>query len=162
MHELATSHESDGAVVAIDLTPERALIFRITHISNLPWILDNGLHCRNSPVCDSDFTTIGNQEIIAKRHSQKVKIEPYGTLSDYVPFYFTPKSIMAYNINTGYNGIKKRDNTEIIIMASSLRHLTDKGIRYIYTNKHAASIDAKFYSDMHDIDNVDWGILEPT
>jgi len=28
------------------LTPEKALIFRITHRDNLPWILEHGLHCR--------------------------------------------------------------------------------------------------------------------
>ena len=27
------------------LSPEKALIFRITHIANVPWILANGLHC---------------------------------------------------------------------------------------------------------------------
>lgn len=30
------------------LCPEKALIFRIMHIANVPWALDHGLHCRNS------------------------------------------------------------------------------------------------------------------
>ncbi len=29
------------------LNPEKALIWRIVHRDNLPWILDNGLHCGN-------------------------------------------------------------------------------------------------------------------
>jgi len=32
-----------------NLNPERALIFRIVHVANVPWILDHGLHCKNSP-----------------------------------------------------------------------------------------------------------------
>jgi hypothetical protein len=28
-----------------NLNPEKALIWRIVHRDNLPWILDNGLHC---------------------------------------------------------------------------------------------------------------------
>ncbi len=148
-----------GAVVAIDLTPKKALIFRITHINNLPWILENGLHCRNSRMCDENFTPIGNQEIIDKRHVRKVKIEPFGTLSDYVPFYFTPKSIMAYNIKTGYNGITTRKNSDIVVLVSSLLLLEEFNIRYVFTNKHAVSIDAKFYSSITDVSAVDWGIL---
>ena len=30
------------------LTPEKALIFRITHVDNVPWVLNNGLQCRNA------------------------------------------------------------------------------------------------------------------
>lgn len=30
-----------------NLNPEKALIFRIVHRDNLPWILDHGLHCRS-------------------------------------------------------------------------------------------------------------------
>jgi len=34
------------------LGPEKALIFRITHLTNVAWILANGLHCNNSLVRD--------------------------------------------------------------------------------------------------------------
>jgi ssDNA thymidine ADP-ribosyltransferase, DarT len=67
--------------------------------------LDNGVHCRNSTTKDPKFVQIGNADLIIKRHS-KVASGPYGgTLSDYVPFYFTPLSPMFYNIKTGWNGI---------------------------------------------------------
>lgn len=36
-----------------NLNPEKALIWRIVHRDNLPWILDNGLHCANSGVLSS-------------------------------------------------------------------------------------------------------------
>ena len=81
-----------------DLNPENAFIFRITHIRNVPWILANGLHCRTSGPTDPDFVTIGSPDIIAMRDSRDVPIPPHGTLSDYIPFYFTPKSPMMYNI----------------------------------------------------------------
>ena len=32
------------------LNPQKALIWRIVHRDNIPWILDNGLHCGNSLV----------------------------------------------------------------------------------------------------------------
>ena len=49
------------------LSPEKALIFRITHIANVPWILANGLHCRSSAAQDPDFVEIGNPDLIDKR-----------------------------------------------------------------------------------------------
>jgi hypothetical protein len=92
-----------------ELTAENAYIFRITHNNNLPWILDNGLHCRNSHKQDPNFVNIGLVELIDKRKSWPVPVPPKGTLSDYVSFYFTPRSMMAYNIHTGRN-VQQRDS----------------------------------------------------
>lgn len=107
----------------LDLSPAKALIFRITHRDNIPWILANGIHCRNSNRVDPNFVNIGNAELIHKRTSRQLMTPPYGTLSDYVPFYFTPRSIMLLNILTGYNGVRQRNREEIVFMVTSLRHL---------------------------------------
>jgi hypothetical protein len=68
------------------LTPEKALVFRITHIKNVAWILANGLHCRNSGVLDPDYEEIGNPDLTAMRAHRAVPMPPGGTLSDYIPF----------------------------------------------------------------------------
>ncbi len=88
----------------INLTPERALIFRITHVDNIPWILDHGLHSRSSSTRDPDYRVIGNPDLIEKRRHREVPIRPGGTLSDYIPFYFTPHTPMLFNIKTGFQG----------------------------------------------------------
>jgi len=88
-----------------NLNPDKALIFRIAHVANLPSILDNGLHARNGKVFDPHYRSIGNPDLIDKRSRRAVPVPPRGTLSDYVPFYFTPFSIMLFNINTGH-GVK--------------------------------------------------------
>lgn len=87
----------------LNLTPERGLLFRITHIANLPWLLANGLLCASSTAHDPNFVTIGNPDLIERRRQRRVPIAPNGTLADYVPFYFTPKSPMLLNIKTGSN-----------------------------------------------------------
>lgn len=50
-----------------ELNPEKALIFRIIHRDNLPWVLDNGLYCGNSTVRAPHWVSIGNPELISKR-----------------------------------------------------------------------------------------------
>ena len=119
------------------LTPEKALIFRITHVANVPWILEHGLHCRNSPDSDPDFRGIGNPDLISKRRHRVVPIPPGGTLSDYVPFHFTPYSIMLYNIKTGYGGVPHVPNTDIVILVSSLHRVAELGAKYLFTDQHA-------------------------
>ena len=49
-----------------NLNPDKALIFRIVHRSNIPWILDNGMYCRNADIQAPDYQTIGNHELIEK------------------------------------------------------------------------------------------------
>lgn len=142
------------------LNPDRALIFRIVHRLNLPWILEHGLHCRNSHKLDPNFVAIGNLDLITKRHFHPVKVAPGGTLGDYVSFYFTPFSPMLYNIKTGYNGIRRRDDDEILILVSSLRHLQKQGVPFLFTDRHASLVTARYSSQLDDLDCVDWTILQ--
>ena len=64
------------------LNPEKALIWRIVHRDNLPWILDNGLHCGNCPVRSKHWIHIGNAELISKRATHPVPLPPGGTLKN--------------------------------------------------------------------------------
>jgi hypothetical protein len=146
--------------VIASLTPERAFIFRIVHRDNLPWILDNGIHCRNSPANDPNYVEIGNPDLIGKRNARPVPIAPGGTLSDYVPFYFTPRSPMLLNIKTGYNGVRQRGNGEIVILVSSLHRLRELGQPFLFTNQHAYVQTTQFFSDLAHLDQIDWPILQ--
>lgn len=140
--------------------PERALIFRITHRDNIPWILENGLHCRNSNRPDPNFVSIGNASLIHDRQHVSVSIAPGGTLSDYIPFYFTPASVMSFNISTGYRGIQQRRNDEIAILVCSLPKLEQDGIRFVFTDRHARLATREFFGDVANLDRIDWKILQ--
>jgi ssDNA thymidine ADP-ribosyltransferase, DarT len=142
------------------LNAEKALIWRIVHRDNLPWILDNGLHCRSSAVRDPDYVSIGNPDLIDKRGTRRVPLPPGGVLNDYVPFYFTPFSPMLRNINTGWGGIRKRPNDEILILVSSLRHVAAAGLQFLFTDGHAYHRLTNYYSDLADLDKIDWPRLQ--
>lgn len=142
------------------LNPQKALIWRIVHRDNLPWILDNGLHCGNSPVKAPGWVSIGNPELVDKRARHPVPLPPGGRLNDYVPFYFTPFSPMLRNIHTGWGGIQKRHNDEILILVSSLHHVAGLGLPLLFTDSHAYYRWANYYSDLADLDRVDWPLLQ--
>lgn len=144
-----------------DLNPEKALIFRIEHVDNLAWNLEQAaLHCRSSAEVNPSYVNIGNPDLIDRRSHHSVPIAPYGMLSDYVPFYFTPFSQMMFNIVTGYGGIAKRSKSEIAIWVSSISKIEELGLQFVFTNQHAYAAGTEFYSDRRRLDQIDWTILQ--
>lgn len=142
-----------------NLNPDKALIWRITHRDNIPWILDHGLHCATSTVRDPGFVNIGNPELIDKRRFRGVSISPGGTLADYIPFYFTPFSVMLKNIHSGW-GATRRHNDEIVILVSSIARARAAGGLTLFTNAHAYPAWTSYYSDPADLVNIDWPLLQ--
>ncbi len=140
------------------LNSEKALIFRIVHRDNLPWILTHGLHASNGALSDPNYRNIGNADLIGKRNHRLVKVGTRGTLSDYVPFYFTPFSIMMYNIHTGYN-VPIVPNEEILIFVSSLLRIQELHIPFVFTDQHAYPAMANYYTELDDLDKIDWALL---
>lgn len=141
------------------ISAEKANIFRITHVDNVPWILTNGIHCRNSGVHDPSFHEIGNPDLIDKRARRGVPIAPGGTLSDYVPFYFTHYSPMLLNIKTGHKGMRKTPMEEIVIFVSSLHRMQELGHRLLFTNQHAYPVNARYFDDLKNLNKIDWQII---
>ena len=142
------------------LTSRDALIFRVTHIRNIPWILDHGLHCRNSAILDPNFVEIGIRDLIAQRARQAMPISPGGVLSDYIPFYFTPRSVMLLKIVSGH-GVGKVPHEELAILVGSLRVLAAKGVRLVLTDRHASLITAQRTNDVEEgLQRIDWPILQ--
>src|SRR5215203_1829265 len=93
--------------------PRQVYLYRITHKNNLTHILASGICNKNHPNADPGYIPIGNGSIIGVRTIHPAKIEGYGNIGEYVPFYFTPSSIMLYNILTGY-GVPKIEAEDIV------------------------------------------------
>lgn len=142
------------------LTSEKALIFRIIHRDNLGWVLKNGLHCAASQVRDPNFIPIGSPDLIVKRTVRAIPHPPGGTLSNYVPFYFTPRSPMLFNIKTGYNGIRQRSSDEILFLVTSLSQLAKNNVQFLFTDRHAYLQAAQFSNRIQDLNRIDWRILQ--
>lgn len=140
---------------AADLNPEKALIWRMTHRANIPWILTHGLHCANSKMLDPNFVSIGLPDLIERRQQRAVPIPPLGVLPDYIPFYFTPFSPMAYRIFTGL-GIAPQPREDICFLVSSLPHLLANEVSFAFTDRHAYLETAQFFNSIGDASQLDW------
>jgi hypothetical protein len=135
------------------------LVFRLTHHRNLKFTLENGLYCRNSEDCDPNYSDIGHKNLIDKRGSRNVPVEPGGVLNDYVPFYFAPRSPMLYSIHTGFvqgfNGAQR----DIIYLVSSVQKVKEHKIPYVFTDGHAYELISNFYREESDLKRIDWEIM---
>ena len=80
-------------------------------------------------------------------------------LSDYVPFYFTPRSPMAYRIRTGL-GVPLRPNAELVFIVSSVPKLIELGIEFVFTDRHAFMAAARWSSEPDDLEWIDWPLLQ--
>ena len=141
------------------LNSEKALIFRIVHRDNLPWILTHGLWAGNATEQSDTWIHIGLAELINKRAYHPVPLAPFGVLNDYVPFYFTPFSPMLSNIHSG-RGVQQRGNDEILILVSSLHRIAELELAFLFTDSHAYYQWANFYDDLGELNRIDWPILQ--
>lgn len=143
-----------------NLNPEKALIWRIIHRSNLEWTLANGMYAGNSELKSPTWVSIGNNELIRRRASREVPTLPGGMLNDYVPFYFTPFSPMLYNIHTGRGDVARVSNADIVILVSSVHRIIDLGLPYVFTDRHAYTVTAKYYNEPVSLKEVDWNLIQ--
>lgn len=143
-----------------NLSSDKALIWRITHRHNLPWVLKNGLQAANSATRTSDWKVIGSQALIERRGGRIVPLEPNGVLNDYVPFYFTPFTPMMYNIHTGRGGVNHVANDDVVILVSSLYRIVELGLSFVFTDRHAYLPMANYYSSLQNLPQVDWHLLQ--
>jgi ssDNA thymidine ADP-ribosyltransferase, DarT len=141
------------------LNPEKALIFRIVHKDNVGKVLQAGCQCRSSAGEQTAYVEIGNQELIQRRTLRIVPCAPGGTLSDYVPFYFTPYSPMLYNIKTGF-GVPQKPLKDIVLLVSSLRRMEEMRIPFVFSDRHAYLKTAQFSNDLADLNRIIWPVLQ--
>ncbi len=140
--------------------PKDIYLYRITHLNNLDYILKTGiLTCPNHPSADPDYINIGDTTLIKSRKSRDIMIEPKGTFSDYVAFYFGKRSPMLYNIQKGFQGVKKRDPQEIVYFVSTFSLIKKAGNRFVFTDGHAYHFMSQFFNTEEQLGEVDWNTV---
>ena len=103
--------------------PKKIWLYRIIHIDNLAHILHNGIHTGGSLDFDPNYKNIGDPSLINHRKNIIAQDPPGGSLSDYIPFYFGPRSPMLYQIAKGYEDIPKHPQENIVYLITSFEEV---------------------------------------
>jgi len=135
-------------------------VYRIIPIANLEIILNAGMHSKLSGVINEGFVSMGNTEIITERDKRIVKCYPNSVVNNYVPFYFSVRTPMLYNIITGY-GVSSYPQQEIIYLCFKLTDLATDNFTWCYTDGNAAKKITKFNNDLNLlVDRIDWNSIK--
>jgi hypothetical protein len=132
----------------------------MTRIERLPSVVEHGLlpdnACRQQQITGVE---IGYDHIKRRRARRVVPCGAGGTLADYVPFYFAPRSPMLYAITRGQVSAEAARTDQIVYLVSSTQSLRRAGLTVIASNRHA-ELDYAELSDLDgDLDHdgfVDW------
>lgn len=143
------------------INKNKTFCYRITHRDNLARILQNGLVNKNHANADPDFVSIGNPEIIDVRSTTPVGLAGFGMIGDYVPFYFTPRSIMMYNIITGYYKprVPQRSKEELIVIRCLIEELAQRP-QWFFTDGQANDGETGHYADLKHLNKIDWHSIQ--
>ncbi|MBD1363397.1 DUF4433 domain-containing protein [Mucilaginibacter sp. ZT4R22] len=142
--------------------PGKIWLYRITHIHNLLYILQNGIYTSTSPHFDPNYKNIGDSSLINYRKGLDACDPPGGKLSEYVPFYLGPRSPMLYQIARGYEDIPKHAQEDIVYLISSVDQVEAHNLSYFFTDGHARSDTSAYYNKKEDFDRLDWDTIYST
>jgi hypothetical protein len=146
------------------------LIYHITHVNNLPSILEDGgllshaeMIARGGPE-----RAIGMSEIKQNRMRSPVKCHDGDMVGEYVPFYFCPRSIMLYLLYmANHSGLSYRGGQGPILhleadLASTVDWANESGSRWAFSLANAGAAYAPFRNDLAKLDEIDWTAVGAT
>jgi hypothetical protein len=97
-----------------------------------------------------------------RRLNRRVPVEPAGTVGDYVPFYFAPRSPMLFAISRGQIENFTEGQTPIVYLCSSVEAVEKAGLSWVFTEGHADMRFTDFFDDLKYLDKVDWSLMSKT
>jgi ssDNA thymidine ADP-ribosyltransferase, DarT len=141
--------------------PDPTPIFHITPIVTLASIARCGGLLSKNEVQRRGLTTanIAYENIQGRRSMKPVPCGLGGTIHDYVPFYFAPRSPMLFTINRGnVPGCAYRQG-DIVHLVADAQLIRDRARPFVFSDIHAARDYARFFDDLRDLDQIEWTIF---
>ena len=136
-------------------------VFHITPIDNLASIAKVGAILSKTRVAQQHLVAgnIAYQHIQGRRAVRRIPIAPGGTLHDYVPLYFGPRSPMLYTINNGNVPDCNYRQDDIVHLVAQAQSVHNGGHRFVFSDIHAALDYARFFDDLAQLSEIDWRIF---
>ena len=147
------------------MTIDNIYLYRMTHIGNIPHVLQYGIVHHSSPNRNPNYISIGDTSLINFRTTKSVPVGNNSiVLGDFIPFYFGVRMPMLYVIQLGGNfvGIARKAE-EIVYVVVSLKQIVEQNFLYYFSDGHATDNLTTFY-DIADINRlpsiIDWNAVK--
>ncbi|MDI9319570.1 MAG: DUF4433 domain-containing protein [Phycisphaerales bacterium] len=150
----------------------KTYLFRMTHIENIPHILQYGITHSTSANANPNFMPIGDGSLIATRND--FLLNNGRRLGEYIPFYFSVRTPMLYVVQNGFNMVAPTPAENIVYCITSVQKIIDLQLEFVFTDGHAVdgfssqftiadiqhidtildknAINAKYWRDENDLD----------
>ena len=150
--------------------PDQPKIYHIVHVDRLSSIIaDRSIWCDAKMVQRSGTgTSIGMSNIKLRRLQNTLTSYPDLHVGDCVPFYFCYRSVMLYvismqnNPDLDYHGGQvpivhlEADLHQVVAWADARKR------RWAFTSSNAGSNYFEDYSDLHQLNKLDWDAIQAT
>jgi hypothetical protein len=139
-------------------------VTHFTHVTHLSTVVEQGL-LSDAAAHDAGVLAIevGDLGIKDRRRGREVPVPPGGTVADYVPFYFAPRSPMMFSISKGNVPSYQGSTARLIYLVTSLERLHGTGHDVVLSDRNAVYAYADFRvfdpADPIDDDFIDWGLM---
>ncbi|MBI1255990.1 MAG: DUF4433 domain-containing protein [Chloroflexi bacterium] len=151
--------------------PTKPQIYHITHMDNLKSISKSGYLYSDARRIEMGLkhVNIAMQDVKDHRPNRSlVGCYPETNVSQYVPFYFCPRSIMLYIYYKGnHSAVEYKGGQEPIIhlqidMNKAIHWTHGQGLRWAFSDRNASAIYASFYKDLKNLDQINWDSVAAT
>jgi hypothetical protein len=159
----------DGAINRVANVPNNPKIYHITHVDNLPQLLQMGMLFSDAERIRQGLNCqlVGISRIKDRRRTEiEVDCHAGTKVGEYVPFYFCPRSIMLYLLHKGnHPDISYRDGQRPIVHLQSdllavVRWASSVDRKWAFSRSNAGSRYTEFYADLARLDQVNWEAVE--
>jgi ssDNA thymidine ADP-ribosyltransferase, DarT len=140
--------------------PQPVRLFHITAMDNLPAICAAGaLRCKNTGLA---YVNIAHQGAQGARAGKLVPNPPGGSVHDYVPFYFAPRSPMLYAIDRGNVAGCTQRQADIVHFETTVDLALADGANFVIYERNATLPYATPFTSLTGLDKVAWDVILET
>lgn len=149
-------------------TRRSSKIYHITHLGNLPRIIDAGRMWSDAKRLELglECEIVGMSEIKRRRLEEiEVSCFPGTKVGEYVPFYFCSRSIMLFILycrnhpDVTYTGGQEQIVHLQADLERTIRWADGAGVPWAYSDRNAGAYVAEFFTGREDLDRVDWSAV---
>ena len=143
------------------MPPNPVRLFHITAIGNLRAICRQGALLAKNAVAAAgvNYQNIAHGGAQGARAAKAVPVPPGGTVHDFVPFYFAPRSPMLSALHHGKVAGCQVPQQDIVHFETTVDRVTGAGEAFAFFDRNATLAYSKAYNDLEQLDAVAWDLL---